>query len=197
MNGKLLVRDKIDYIYSPQNRFAMMKKLFGTLLFSLLFLPSIYAQIIIEPGKGINNLKIGSTPDEVVWEMAFKGIKLTKAGVPEVLKIQADMLSMDFDYVYNYQHIMAIPVSTVYFKNDKVVMIVVSSYPEYNEVLCLGVKTKEGLNFWDDEHAMKRIYGKKHETYQSDFDFHYYPELGLSVSIDDKQIRTMTIFKTQ
>ena len=175
----------------------MIKKTLITSFLIVIFAAVSFAQVIIEPGKGIKDLHIGDTPDEVVWALAFKGIKLTKAGVPEVLKIQADMLSIDFDYVYNYQNIMAIPISTVYFKNDKVVMIVVSSYPEYNEVLCLGVKTKEGLNFWDEEHDMKHIYGRKHLTFTSDFEFHYYPDLGLSVSIDDKQIRTMTIFKTQ
>lgn len=155
------------------------------------------AQPVIDAGEGINDLKIGNDPDEVVWVLGFKGIKLTREGVADVLKIQAEQLGIDFDYVYNYQHIMALPISTLYFKNDKVVMIVVSSYPEYNEVLCLGIKTKDGLNFWDNEHAMKKIYGKKYETKSSDFQFYYYRDQGLGVSIDDNQIRTMTIFKPQ
>jgi len=158
---------------------------------------SSFAQPVIEPGKGISDLKIGSSPDEVIWTLGFKGIKLTKEGVPEVLNIQAKMLAIDYDYVFNYQNIMALPISTVYFKDNKVVMIVVSSYPEYNEVLCLGINTREGLAFWDDEQALKKVYGKKPETYTRDFDFYYYLELGISVSIEDKEIRTMTIFKSQ
>lgn len=153
-----------------------------------------FSQAIIKAGEGITDLKIGSTTDEVEWILGFRGLKLMSEGVPEVLKIQAEMLDIDFDYVYNYQHIMALPVSTVYFKNDKVVMIVVSSYPEYNEILCIGIRTQKGLNFWDTVKEMKKIYGKEPESLESDFNFYYYKDLGLSVSIDNNGIRTMSIF---
>lgn len=169
-------------------------KLFLLLIF---FSGAAWAQPIISPGKGIEDVKIGSTPDEIVWALGFKGLKLTKEGVAEVLKVQAEMLGIDFDYVYNYQHIMALPVSTVYFKDDKAVIIVISSYPEYNEVLCLGIKTSEGLNFWDGESEMKKLYGKNYESKSSDFQFYFYRDKGLSVSVDGKDIRTMSIFKNQ
>ena len=172
----------------------MKIKIPGLLLIAIFICHLSYSQAVIKAGHGISDLKIGNTTDEVEWVLGFRGLKLMSGGVPEVLKIQADMLNIDFDYVYNYQHIMALPISTVYFKNDKVVMIVVSSYPEYNEILCIGIKTEKGLNFWDNIKDMKKIYGKEPETKESDFDFYFYKDIGLSVSVEDDEIRTMSIF---
>lgn len=153
-----------------------------------------YSQPVIKAGEGISDLKIGGTTDEVEWTLGFRGLKLMREGVPDVLKIQAEMLEIDFDYVYNYQHIMALPVSTVYFKNDKVVMIVVSSYPEYNEILCFGIQTTQGLNFWDTPKDMKKKYGETPEQHESEFNFYYLKDQGLSVSVEENEIRTMSIF---
>jgi len=152
------------------------------------------AQNIIHPGVGIKEVKLGTSPEDIFWALGFEGIKLTRAGAPDVLKKQAANLDIDFDYIHNYQHIMAYPVSTVYFKADKAVMIVLSSYPEYNQVLCMGMKTREGLNFWDSQSEMKKIYGKDYEEKSGDFDFYYYKSLGLSITIDENEIRSMSIF---
>lgn len=156
-----------------------------------------HAQNIIQPGTGINEVKIGSSPDDVFWALGFKGLKLMKDGVPDVLDEQAKMLGVDFDYIHNYQHIMAYPVTTVFYKDDKAVLIMISSYPEYNQVLCMGMTTKEGLNFWDNVSDMKKTYGKDYETKESEYEYYNYKHLGISVMVDDKEIRSLSIFKPQ
>lgn len=166
--------------------------------FCVLFISSTegLGQFLI-PGEGLIDIKIGIDWDEVEWELGFKGKKIDKENISPQLKFIADEAGIEFDFVVSYRHIMWLPVSDLFFKNDLVCMIQLSSYPEYNKMLCTDIGTIEGLNFWDNMGKIDEIYG---EQQVSKFDQKSYitiSEKGIGVEVFENEVRTMIIFHPQ
>ena len=155
-----------------------------------------YGQFLIS-GEGIMDVKIGADWDQVEWELGFKGKKVEKLNAPQDLKFIAQEAGMDFDFVVRYRHIMWLPVSDLFFKDDKVCMIQLSSYPEYNKMLCVDIGTTEGLNFWDDADRVKEIYGNNSDSKNEEKSYILINEKGLGVELFENQIRSMFIFQPQ
>jgi len=155
-----------------------------------------YGQFLI-PAEGIMDVKIGSDWDQVEWELGFKGKKIEKTNVGSSLNFIAQEAGIEYDFVVSYQHIMWLPVSDLFFKNDKICMIQLSSYPEYNKMICADIGTVEGLNFWDDKEKVTEIYGNFKEVENEGKSYFVYNEKGFGVEILDNEVRTMLIFQPQ
>ena len=149
------------------------------------------------PGEGLMDVKIGADWDEVEWELGFRGKKIDKEKTDQDLMLIAKEAEIDFDFVVKYQHIMWLPVSELFFKNDKICMIQISSYPEYHNMICADIGTIEGLNFWDDIKRVKEIYGNKIELKKEGKSYIIYNDQGLGVELSENEVRTMFIFQTQ
>ncbi|MCK5103960.1 MAG: hypothetical protein KAQ62_09200 [Cyclobacteriaceae bacterium] len=155
-----------------------------------------YGQFLI-PGEGIMDVKIGADWDEIEWELGFRGKKIDRINVIPALKFIAREADIDFDYVVSYQHIMWLPVSDLFFKNDKVCMIQLSSYPEYYKMLCVDIGTTEGLNFWDAADRVKEIYGSNTNSKNEKKSYFVFNDKGLGVELLENEVRSMFIFQHQ
>ena len=155
-----------------------------------------YGQFLI-PTQGLMDVKIGADWDEIEWELGFRGVKINKTDTPQELKFIAQEAGIDFDFVVCYQHIMWLPVSDLFFKDDKVCMIQVSSYPEYYQMLCADIGTTEGLNFWDNAEKVKEIYGTNTESKNTKKLYFVFKEKGLGVELQEDEVRAMFIFQSQ
>jgi len=164
----------------------------------LLFLcvSSSHGQFII-PGEGLMDVKLGLDWDEIEWELGFKGKKIERINAITSLKLLAEQSEIDFDFIVSYQHIMWLPVSDLFFKDNKVCMIQISSYPEYYKMLCMDIGTVEGLNFWDEEVRVQEIYGNSKALKNDEKAYYAFNEKGLGVEILDNEVRTMVIFQPQ
>lgn len=169
------------------------------IIFLIIFFLSInenYGQFLIS-GEGIMDVKIGADWDEVEWELGFKGKKIDKIDTGSALDLIARETGIDFDFVVSYQHIMWLPVSDLFFKDDKICMIQLSSYPEYYQMLCVDIGTTEGLNFWDDIERVKDIYGSKTYLKKEEKSYIVFNDWGLGVELLNNEVRTMFIFQPQ
>lgn len=155
-----------------------------------------YGQFLI-PGEGIMDVKVGADWDEVEWELGFKGKRIEKNDVPPSLSFVAQKAGVEFDFVVSYQHIMWLPVSDLFFKDDMICMIQISSYPEYYKMLCADIGTIEGLNFWDDSGKVKEIYGNFNEMEREGKSYFVYVDKGIGMEILDNEVRAMVIFQPQ
>lgn len=121
--------------------------------------------VIIEAGAGIGDLKIGQSYEEVQHVLGFQGkLKTYDDYLAEELfnEEPEDFLEcvIGFDYYVKFEHLLTLPVSYVFFIDDKVNQIMVSSFPAYYFAIAKSGSTAEGLKFWDDENKMIRIYGE-------------------------------------
>jgi len=170
-----------------------------SVIFSIIFFLSLSksnGQFLI-PGQGLMDVKIGADWDEVEWELGFRGKKFDKEKTDQDLLLIAKEAEIDFDFVVRYQHIMWLPVSDLFFKNDKICMIQISSYPEYNDMICADIGTTEGLNFWDDVERVKNIYGNNTELKKDGKSYIVFNTQGLGVELSDNEVRAMFIFQAQ
>jgi hypothetical protein len=152
------------------------------------------AQFLI-PGEGIMDVKLGADMYEVEWELGFKGKRIEKDQVDDRMKTIADVAGIDFDYLIQYNHIMWLPVSELLLKDDKVCMVQLSSYPEYNQMLSADIGTMEGLNFWDSSVEIEKIYGKFQIIDYNEKSIVCLKDEGLGMELSNNEIRTMFIFR--
>ena len=155
-----------------------------------------FGQFLI-PGEGIMDVKIGSDWDEIEWELGFRGIRVEKEDANASLKHIAAESKIDYDFIVSYQHLMWLPVSELFFKDGKVCMIQLSSYPEYNMMICVDIGTTEGLNFWDDTEKIEEIYGSEKISESGDKGYLVFNEKGIGVELLDNEARSMFIFQPQ
>jgi hypothetical protein len=188
---------KINYFWSISDLVLRSKmKRLATFLFIAFFLVSWdnYGQFLI-PGEGIMDIKLGADWDEIEWELGFRGEKLSYEQSSEAIKLIARNADIDFDYMVRYNHIMWLPVSDLLFKDNKVCMIQLSSYPEYNQMLSADIGTTEGLNFWDTPQQISQAYGEFKSIPSGDKIIVVIKEKGLGVEISENEVRTMFIFQ--
>jgi hypothetical protein len=155
-----------------------------------------YSQFLI-PGEGIMDVKLGADWDEIEWELGFKGKKIEKTQVGEEMILIAQKAGIDFDYMISYNHIMWLPVSELLFKDNKVCLIQLSSYPEYNQMLSADIGTLEGLNFWDTPEEIEKVYGDYPAIGHGSKTIVLIADKGLGVELSENEVRTMFIFQPQ
>jgi hypothetical protein len=161
------------------------------------------AQVQLLPGEGIGPLKIGQSYEEVVSILGFKGkLKTYSDYVAEVLFSEnpSDFLEcrIGFDYYVRYEHLLTLPVSYVFYEDDKINQIMVSSLPAYYRDLARDVQTPQGLAFWSTDEAIRRQYGA--ESLLRDYPGFmttemFYFSKGLGLQLRNREFRNAHIFK--
>ncbi len=178
------------------NRLAVMKSTLIFIISLILSVHSLYGQFLIA-GEGFMDVKLGLDWDEIEWELGFRGVKVDKTDMVPALQLVAEKAGIDFDFMVNYQYIMWAPVTTLFLKDNTVIMMQLSSYPEYNKMLCADIGTLEGLNFWDNSEAVKKIYGNPVSFNNGDKTYFIIKDKGLVIELKDDEVRSMFIFKPE
>ena len=101
-----------------------------------------YAQSNIM-NKGFNDLVVGLTQSQLNEAIGFEGAELTPDEYysqvsKERTKEDLPEYKSGFDKCIEYKFLMPIPITKVFLKNDTVVMIEVSSYPDFTRPICLA-----------------------------------------------------------
>jgi hypothetical protein len=144
------------------------------------------------------DVKLGADMDEIEWELGFPGEKLRFEQADEKFKLIAKNAGIDFDIINGkYNHIMWLPVSDVLLKDDKVCMIQLSSYPEYNQMISADIGTTEGLNFWDGVDQLSSYMETLSTFDDGDKTIVLINEKGLGVELSENEVRTMFIFRAK
>ena len=152
--------------------------------------------------RGFHDLVLGISSSELEEIVGFQGTVLSpndyfaqdrsgrkKENTPEY--------KSGFDQSINYKFIMPIPVTRVLLKNDRVVMIEVSSYPDFTRPICLDSKTGEGLKFWDSRESMEKIYGKQYRNDLSrdgTIQYFYYDSKGIGFALANNEVRIIYFY---
>jgi hypothetical protein len=169
----------------------------------LLAVESLSAQTQIVPGQGIGPLLIGQSYEEVVALLGFEGkLKTFSDYVSEVLFSESPDNYLEcrigFDYYVRYEHLLTLPVSYVFYKEDKINQIMVSSLPAYYRDLSRDIKTAQGSAFWGTAEDIRRSYGV--ESVIRDFPAFMYSAMfyfsrGISFHMHSGEYRTAHIFQ--
>jgi len=155
-----------------------------------------FGQFII-PGEGVMDVKLGADWDQIEWELGFKGEMVEKENEDMAANHVAELTNISYDFIVSYQHLMWLPISELYFKDNKLCMLRLSSYPEYNQMICGDLGTLEGLNFWDNSEKVMGIYGPFDSDNVSGKSYYIYSEKGLALEMTDNEVRAMFIFQPQ
>jgi len=164
----------------------------------------LHAQkIIITEGDGVDLIKIGQTVNEVVNILGFKGtLKTYDDYVSEELFTEDPAKSLEcvigFDYYIKYQHLITVPISYIFIKNNVVSQIKLTSFPEYFFAISRSTTTGSGLPFWASKDDMIKLYGKPDATrdYESFIlETSVYFDKGIAFSFRDSNYRVAHIFK--
>ncbi len=161
--------------------------------------------LIIEEGIGIGPLKLGQSFEEVVHILGFNGdLKTYDDYVAEELFFEDPENSLEcaigFDYYVKYEHLLTLPVSYVYFKDNVINQIKVSSFPEYYFSIARDTKTKSGLDFWAATTKVEEIYGSPDLKVNYDsfiLDAYFYFDKGITFNMREDNYRTAHIYQEQ
>lgn len=175
------------------------------ILFTLiLFCPflGVGQDVIIQEGGGIGSLKIGQTFEEVVNILGFGGdLKTYDDYLAEELFNEDEKMALEcvigFEYYVKYEHLLTLPVSYVFFNENILTQIKVSSFPQYYFSIAKDTKTKKGIDFWTEQSELIRIYGQPDlEVNYENFilDTYFYFEDGIALSLRDDNYRQAHIF---
>ena len=175
------------------------------IILSLGIIAIISSKVIAQSNKmdkGFNDLVLGITHSQLDEAIGFNGNELSpdnyfnqvsnernKEDLPEYKK--------GFDLCIEYKFLMPIPVTKVFLKSDKVVIIEVSSYPDFTRPICLDSQTPKGLKFWDNRETMEKIYGKNYRTVKTsdgNTTYYYYDAIGLGFGVANNEIRIIDFY---
>lgn len=157
----------------------------------------------IVPGKGVGPLRIGQSYEEMRYVLGFKGeLKTYEEYLDEVLFTEdpEDVLEcqIGFDYYIRFEHLLTLPVSYVYFKDNIINQIRVTSLPGYYRAIAEDVKTQEGLSFWSEGQEVRKIYGPPDfikEYHDFMFDAWFYFDEGITFNFREGRYRAAHIFE--
>ena len=178
-----------------------MKRLI-VLLFLFSACTTARAQVIM-PGKGVGALRIGQSYEEMRTILGFKGeLKTYEDYIDEVLFTEDPDKVLEcrigFDYYIKFEHLLTIPVSYVYFKDNKINQIRVTSLPGYYRAIAEDIKTPKGLSFWSGEPAVHKLYGdpdfiREYKDFM--FEAWFYFGKGIAFNFREGRYRAAHIFK--
>lgn len=175
---------------------------------ALVFITVAYLQaqeVIIEEGVGVGPLKLGQSFEEVVNILGFSGdLKTYDDYLAEELFFEDPKNSLEcaigFDYYVKYEHLLTLPVSYVFFKDNVINQIKVSSFPEYYFSIAMETKTKEGLEFWAETSQLESIYGSPDLKVNYDsfiLDAYFYFDKRITFNLREENFRTAHIYQEQ
>jgi len=178
-----------------------MKRVIILLLMFFVF-NSAYSQNIV-PGEGVGPFKIGQSYEEMSFILGFKGeIKTYDDYLNEVLFTEdpADALEclIGFDYYIKFEHLLTLPVSYVYFKNNEINQIRVTSLPVYYRSIAEDINTLEEVHFWEYKEKVHEVFGEPDLVKDyNDFMFKawFYFKKGIVLNFRDGKYRAAHIYK--
>jgi len=158
--------------------------------------------LVIDEGAGVGPLRLGQSFEEVVNILGFGGdLKTYEDYLAEELFNEDPEIALEcaigFDYYVKYEFLLKIPVSYVYFKDNVITQIKVSSFPEYYFAIAKETKTKNGLNFWAETSNVIDIYGAPDLKVNYDnfiLDSYFYFEDGITLNVRDDNYRSAHIY---
>ena len=158
--------------------------------------------VIIEEGIGVGPLKLGQSFEEVVHVLGFGGdLKTYDDYLAEELFNEDPEFALEcaigFEYYVKYEHLLTLPVSYVFFKDNAINQIKVSSFPEYYFAIAQDTKTKNGLDFWATDQELIAIYGSPDLQVNYDgfiLDSYFYFKNGITINLRDNNYRSAHIY---
>jgi hypothetical protein len=158
--------------------------------------------IIIEEGKGVGTLKLGQSFEEVVNILGFGGdLKTYDDYLAEELFNEDPEIALEcvlgFEYYVKYTHLLILPVSYVFFKNNAVSQIMVSSFPEYYFSIAKDSKTKKGLEFWAENNRVINVYGNPDLKVNYEgfiLNAYFYFDQGITIDLRENNFRAAHIY---
>lgn len=171
-------------------------------LFTAVSLFSYGQNLVIDEGEGIGQLKLGQSFEEVVNILGFNGdLKTFDDYLAEELFNEDPEIALEcvigFEYYVKYEHLLTLPVSYVFFKDNEISQIKVSSFPEYYFAIAKDTKTKSGLNFWSESNNVIDIYGSPDLKVNYDsfiLDSYFYFDDGITLNLRDGNYRSAHIY---
>ena len=164
------------------------------LLFAVAIGPSALAQVIT-PGQGIDDIQLGTSYEDITWFLGFDGDKMKEQ---DYQKLDIKESFVQYDYAASYNLILELPVTRIFFKDEKAVMIKVSSIPDYNKIISEDIETSGGLKFWDTLKDLQRVHGERYlqiDNQENGVTHYIFPQKGITFNIQDNQIREITIYQ--
>ena len=105
--------------------------------------------------------------------------------------------AIGFEYYVKYEHLLTLPVSYVFFKDNVITQIKVSSFPEYYFAIAQDTRTSSGLDFWSEGNSVTGIYGDPDlkVNYESFIlDAYFYFDKGITFNLRDDNFRSAHIY---
>ena len=158
--------------------------------------------VLVQEGVGVGPLKLGQSFEEVVHILGFGGdLKNFDDYLAEELFQDDPEIALEcaigFEYYVKYEHLLTLPVSYVFFKNDVITQIKVSSFPEYYFAIARDTRTSNGLDFWSEDNSVTNIYGNPDlkVNYESFIlDAYFYFDKGITFNLRDGNFRSAHIY---
>ena len=181
-----------------------MKKIFFPLfILFIAFYGHTQTPIVITPGVGVGNLKLGMSEKTV--QAILRG-KISWSGYPEQVRsfvnynVRIDSVMQfvqGFDSCgrFNSELPESMPVFGLYFKNHKLVFITVTSYSASEEQLA-QIKINNGLTYFDSMEDCIQKMGREYLplSYGNYTGDHYYYKKGIEMLYDEGVLRSIGIF---
>lgn len=158
--------------------------------------------VIVEEGVGIGQLKLGQSFEEVVNVLGFGGdLKTYDDYLAEELFNEEPNVALEcvigFEYYVKYEHLLTIPVSYVFFKDNVITQIKISSFPAYYFAIARETKTSGGLNFWSPSNNITDAYGVPDLKVNYDsfiLDSYFYFNKGITFNLREDNYRSAHIY---
>lgn len=163
----------------------------------------IYKDIIV-PGAGVAEITVG-TPSQKVLDILGKPIRRSTFEEEKESLLKRKLLPktelvffLGFDYVIEYSRSANktyYPLYTLYFKDDKLVYMILSSYG-YDEEKCKKFGISSTMFFGNGKEPMQKTLGRSYiSTNPNTGNFLYdYFAKGISLFLTKNQIKTMHIY---
>ena len=159
-------------------------------------------QLVIEEGEGVGPIRLGQSFEEVVNTLGFGGdLKTYDDYLAEELFTEDPETALEcvigFEYFIKYEHLLTVPVSYVYFKDNVITQIKVSSFPQYYFAIAKETKTKKGLGFWAETSNIVDIYGAPDLKVKYDdriLDSYFYFDDGITLNLREDNYRSAHIY---
>ncbi len=176
-----------------------------TLLFSIFifaFQQSIFSQDKFEiiPGKSVGAIKIGQNKDSVLKYVLAKYTEKTfleekKNFADSDLEVSPQFV-LGFDKVITFEDFPVYQVFKVYFKQDSLNYIMLTSYGFGSEKTIKKYKTDKKVGFNDDPKKVIKIYGEPEKivTLTDEIDYIYWSK-GIEFVIEENKVTVIYIFK--
>lgn len=161
--------------------------------------------VVIVEGSAVGPLKLGQSFEEVVNILGFNGeLKTYDDYVAEELFFADPENQLEcaigFDYYVKYEHLLTLPIAYVYFKDNVINQIKVSSFPEYYFPIARATKTSQGLDFWAASSQVEQVYGAPDLKVNYDsfiLNAYFYFDKGITINLRENNYRTAHIYQEQ